>query len=46
MQVLDERPSGVARVVASGTPLIVADAPASLDVRRDLVDRFDGRSGG
>jgi diguanylate cyclase (GGDEF)-like protein len=40
-QVLDERPSGVARVVASGAPLIVPDAPASPDVRQDLVDRFD-----
>ena len=41
VQVLDERPSGVARVVASGASLIVPDAPASPDVRQDLVDRFD-----
>ena len=34
VQVLDERPSGVALVVASGAPPIVADAPASPDVAR------------
>jgi diguanylate cyclase (GGDEF)-like protein/putative nucleotidyltransferase with HDIG domain len=41
VQVLDERPSGVARVVATGEPLIVTDARDSGDVRQDLVERFD-----
>ena len=41
VQVLDERPSGVARVVATGEPLIVTDARGSGDVRQDLVERFD-----
>jgi diguanylate cyclase (GGDEF)-like protein/putative nucleotidyltransferase with HDIG domain len=40
-QVLDERPSGVAWVVATGEPLIVPDARASQAVRQDLVERFD-----
>ena len=41
VQVLDERPSGVAWVVATGEPLIVPDARGSQDVRQDLVERFD-----
>jgi diguanylate cyclase (GGDEF)-like protein/putative nucleotidyltransferase with HDIG domain len=41
VQVLDERPSGVARVVASGEPLIVPDARSAQGVRRDLVERFN-----
>ena len=41
MVVLDERPSGVARVVASGASLIVPDAHSSREVRQDLVERFD-----
>jgi diguanylate cyclase (GGDEF)-like protein/putative nucleotidyltransferase with HDIG domain len=40
-QVLDDRPSGVAWVVATGEPLIVRDARRSRSVRRDLVERFD-----
>ena len=41
VQVLDERPSGVAWVVATGEPLIVPDARGSQGVRQDLVERFD-----
>jgi len=41
VQVLDERPSGVDWVVATGEPLIVADARGSQGVRQDLVERFD-----
>jgi diguanylate cyclase (GGDEF)-like protein len=41
VQVLDERPSGVAWVVATGEPLVVPDAPGSQGVRQDLVERFD-----
>ena len=41
VQVLDNRPSGVAWVVATGDPLIVPDARASQGVRQDLVERFN-----
>ena len=41
VQVLDERPSGVAWVVATGEPLVVPDAPGSQGVRQDLVERFN-----
>ena len=41
VQVLDERPSGVAWVVATGEPLIVPDARGSQGVRQDLVERFN-----
>ena len=41
VQVLDERPSGVAWVVATGEPLIVPDAPGAQGVRQDLVERFN-----
>ena len=41
VQVLDERPSGVAWVVATGEPRIVPDARGSQGVRQDLVERFD-----
>ncbi len=39
-QVLDDRPSGVGHVLATGTTLVVPDAPNSPVVRADLVDRF------
>ena len=46
VQVLDERPSGVAWVVATGEPLVVPDARASQGVapgpRRALQRRLDG----
>jgi diguanylate cyclase (GGDEF)-like protein len=38
---LDGRPSGVARVLATGAPLEVPDARASGELRADLVERFD-----
>ena len=38
VQVFQERPSGVARVVASGASLHVPDARGSRDVRQDLVE--------
>ena len=41
VQVLDNRPSGVAWVVATGEPLIVPDAPGAQGVRQDLVKRFN-----
>ena len=41
VQVLDERPSGVAWVVATGEPLMVPDARGSQGVRQDLVERFN-----
>jgi diguanylate cyclase (GGDEF)-like protein/putative nucleotidyltransferase with HDIG domain len=39
-QVLDDRPSGVARVLATGETLVVPDARGSGLVRSDLVERF------
>ena len=41
VQVLDERPSGLAQVVASGRPLVVDDARASHSIRRDYVERWN-----
>jgi diguanylate cyclase (GGDEF)-like protein len=41
VQVLDERPSGVAQVVAGGEPLVVPDARGAAGIRQDLVERFD-----
>ena len=45
VQVLDERPSGIACVVATGEPLLVPDAPRHPGVRPDLVERFNAASG-
>jgi diguanylate cyclase (GGDEF)-like protein/putative nucleotidyltransferase with HDIG domain len=41
VQVLDERPSGVAWVVSTGEPLVVPDARSAQGVRQDLVERFN-----
>jgi diguanylate cyclase (GGDEF)-like protein len=41
VQVFDERPSGVALVVASGESLHVPDAKGSPDIRQDLVERWN-----
>lgn len=43
-QVIDDRPSGVAHVVASGRTLEVEDARASSLLRPDLTERFGARS--
>jgi diguanylate cyclase (GGDEF)-like protein len=40
-QVLDDRPSAMARVVASGRPEAVPDARAADSIRADYVKRFD-----
>jgi diguanylate cyclase (GGDEF)-like protein len=40
-QVLDDRPSAMSRVVASGLPEAVPDARASATIRPDYVKRFD-----
>jgi diguanylate cyclase (GGDEF)-like protein len=42
--VLDGRPSGVARVLASGAPFHAPDARRSGDLRPELVERFDAGS--
>jgi diguanylate cyclase (GGDEF)-like protein len=42
--VLDGRPSGVARVLATGAPFHAPDARRSCDLRPELVERFDAGS--
>jgi diguanylate cyclase (GGDEF)-like protein/putative nucleotidyltransferase with HDIG domain len=44
VMILDERPSGVSRVVATGRPLHVPDVALSNDIRSDLATRFNSAS--
>ncbi len=44
MQFLEGRPSGIARVMTTGVPFHVVEAPGSPDLRPDLVERFSVES--